>query len=378
MLYSATSILESLGTAVVVVDHHGEITFANSRAAAVLGTSPEALTGTQVSKLIAPIREIAASANREGDERSVSTVLGADGEQVSLGYKASAVENALGIAGAPQWSVVFQDIGGFERLRAERDRLMQLVGVSEVLPAVLHELKNPLAAIDNAVELLIEELPESAARHDLHAILGEIRRMKLTLEGLGSMDRELHASRHAAIDLALSETCRVIERQATPKGITLHCELPALPLLPFAPAVIRAIAFNLMTNAMHACASGGTIGLLARLVKSESCPADAPDGKTRPDTFELVVSDDGVGMTQDVLTRCTEPFFTTKPKGTGIGLALVDRLTRAAGGSLHIDSTPRCGTRITLHIPLERPRHSSHPPPRIHASRDGTSRSAGT
>lgn len=109
--------------------------------------------------------------------------------------------------------------------------------------------------------------------------------------------------------------------------------------MPLDAAVVRAIVFNLVTNAIHACRAGDAIALHARLVANGLALA-------------LTVSDTGTGMTHDVYTRCTELFFTTKPNGSGIGLALVRQAVTEAGGELTIESVPGFGTSITALIPV--------------------------
>ncbi len=273
-----------------------------------------------------------------------------DGVMVVLGFRPSLVE----VGGEEGYAIVVQDIGAVERVREERDRLMQIVGVNEVLPSILHELKNPLAAIDNAVELCIEELEESRARQDMRAILGEIRRMELTVEGLGSMDRDIHSSRVTAVDEALREVVRVMDRQAGPRSITMFTDVPPMPVLPFAASVVRSVAFNLIANAIHACTTGSTISLVARIVRDVSAGG----------AFELSVEDDGTGMSPAVLERCCEPFFTTKPKGTGIGLALVERIVKQAGGDLMIASALGAGTSVQIRVPFRPPTTPRPPAPR--------------
>lgn len=342
--YDCMRVLSALRSAIVVVDDSGGIIQANARAGSVLGKRVADLIGRPIESVLAPMDKVREASQIEGDERFHVELRRSDGTVAKVGYQTSLVVQGE----HPLFAVVFQDITPYERLRTERDRLMQIAGVSEVLPAVLHELKNPLAAIDSAVELLIEESPSPALGVELHAILGEIRRMKLTLEGLGSMDRELHAARFAAIDLALRETVRVMDRQAQPRGIELVAKIDTLPLLPFDPAVVRALAFNLLTNALHATRSGERITVVARLVKGDTA-------------FELVVEDTGTGMTAEVRERCTELFFTTKSKGSGIGLALVSDVVGRGAGVLDITSAPGQGTSIRLCVPLERPRRSVPP-----------------
>src|SRR5690606_33961697 len=110
-----------------------------------------------------------------------------------------------------------------------------------------------------------------------------------------------------------------------------------MPLLPMDISVIRTIAFNLITNAIHACDAGDQIRVGAGF------HADTQQ-------FVLSVEDTGQGMPAEVLERCTELFFTTKSKGTGIGLALCSGAVQAAGGELSIHSEIGGGTRVELRV----------------------------
>lgn len=332
----APEILDALPTAVVVVDDAGLVEFANARAVSLLGHTGAALVGADVARVLAPIDVIRRAASR-GEESRQTLMLPESGEVV-VGYRVQPLHSEQG--GHAAYAVVFQDITHWERLREERDRLMRLAAVSEVLPSVLHELKNPLAAIGTAVELLVEDCVDGEFRERLHAVLPEIRRMTLTLEGIGSVGRELNCARFGAVDHALRESFVVLDRQARERGIDFRCSVADMPLLPFDVAMIRAIAFNLLTNSIHACRRGDMIRLSAELVRGT------------PDRLRVSVEDSGAGMTEDVALRCRELFFTTKPRGTGIGLALCDRAARAAGGSLSVESQRGQGTKVTLEVPI--------------------------
>ncbi len=339
-------ILDALATAVVVVDDRGRIEFANQRALRVLACSATTLLGADVGRVLAPFELIRKAAEAaEGDEAR-QTVKLPDAAEVVIGFHVRKLPAELDSDGE-SYTVVFQDITQWERMRDERDRLMRLAAVSEVLPSVLHELKNPLAAIGTAVELLVEDCTDLDLQERLHAVLPEIRRMTLTLEGIGSVGRDLSSGRYGAVDHALRESFRVLERQALERGIGFECAVKDMPLLPFDVAMVRAIVFNLLTNAIHACRRGDRIRLSAELTQDS------------PSLLRVSVDDSGTGMSKEEVERCRELFFTTKPRGTGIGLALCDRAAQAAGGRLQVSSQRGQGTTVTLEVPVRAPvRHS--------------------
>lgn len=347
-------IVGAAGTALLVLDGSGIALLANPMAETVLGRTYGDIVGRPVDELLMPSADLGERSRRSDRSREQRTLIRPDGKSLLVESTVTHIGCESFAPAEATYVVVFQDVTAFERLRAERDRLMQLAAVSDVLPAVLHELKNPLAAITSAVELVLEELEEGMARDDLQSVLGEIRRMKLTLEGIGSVGRELAASRPAAIDFAITEAFHVLLRTGTSRGISMECHVPAMPLLPFDPSVVRAIIFNLLQNAIHACENGGTsIRLSAGFDRATQ-------------EFRIRMSDTGHGMSEEVIRRCTDLFFTTKSRGSGIGLALVSRAVEGAGGTLTIDSAPGRGTDIEIVLPLPRPGDPRSPRGSVH------------
>jgi signal transduction histidine kinase len=237
--------------------------------------------------------------------------------------------------------VVFQDITRIEETQRERNRLLQLANISEVMPAVLHELKNPLAAITLTLEVLLEDMASSEFEPRVHSVLAEVRRLGLTIDGLGRFRHEVRSKRNVAIDLAMREAAELLAPQAAGKGVQLEVAVQDMPLLPFEAAAFRAVVFNLVTNAVQACAAGQSV----RLEASYDRPTQA---------LRVTVRDTGVGMSAQVRARCTEMFFTTKPKGSGIGLALCAGVVEAVGGTITIESAAGQGTSITMTFPITR------------------------
>ncbi len=335
----ADRVLDALPGGVLAVDAGGRVVYANPRAAEILGGAVESLTRRRLAAMVPALAEHLATAPPGGPTSPVLDYRSPSGRRITIGFRAT--DLASGDGSGPVWLLLFQDITANEVLRAERDRLLRIAAVGEVMPAMLHELQNPLATASAALEVLIEDSAPGRSQEDLHAVLGELRRMRLTLEGAGLVSGLPGGTRHAAVDLALTETFRVLERQLAARGIRARCDVPALPLLPLDAAVTRAVAFNLLNNAMQACHAGDQVELGARL---------------RPDGFlEYWVADTGPGMSAEVLAHCKDLFFTTKPSGTGIGLALCAQTVEAMGGRLDIASAPGRGTRATVTVPTARP-----------------------
>ena len=247
-----------------------------------------------------------------------------------------------------------QETAHITALQQERDRLLRMAAINDALPTLIHEIKNPLAAVTAAIEVMLEDSRDESLQGSLHAILRQLRRIRLTIDSVNLGNRELWSTRHAAVDLALREALSILGAMAQAHGIPLHSYVEDMPLLPIDPAVVRAILYNLVTNSVDACKSGGEIRVRGVL-------------RGNRDVFELTVQDSGCGMSPEVLGRCTELFFSTKAMGSGIGLALCHRVLDGAGGSLQIESEPGKGTRVVASVKVnpraERSPTSRPPPP---------------
>ena len=124
-----------------------------------------------------------------------------------------------------RYALVFEDITEWATVREERDRLLKVAAMGSALPTLLHELKNPLASITAATEVLIEEVSAGPLSDQLHAVLSEVRRMKLSLDGVATMGRSLLSPRHAAIDHACREAFTVtadaeVTMEANPESVS--------------------------------------------------------------------------------------------------------------------------------------------------------------
>ena len=206
-----------------------------------------------------------------------------------------------------------------------------------VSPTVMHELKNPLAAVASTLEVLQDELPPGQQLRDLRMALNEIRRLNLTLEGFALGHKGISSEWSQNITSSIRDAWLVLSRLAERKGIKTSAEIPNLPTMEVEPAGIRAILYNLVTNSVNACKEGDSINVRVKYINSEKA-------------LEIWVTDTGAGMSAEVLAKCQTPYFTTRPNGTGIGLALCAAVVQEAGGVFEIHSVQGEGTRIFIRV----------------------------
>jgi len=148
----------------------------------------------------------------------------------------------------------------------------------------------------------------------------------------------------ASINDVVRETCELLRPEIENRGLTVDLKLARrLPDTPIDPAQIKQVLVNLIKNAIQAMTRGGVLTLQT---------SEASDG------IWLSVSDTGGGISSEQLQRIFEPFYTTKKKGTGLGLMIVQRIVREHGGRIELDSRVRQGTVFRIWLPLheQRPR----------------------
>jgi signal transduction histidine kinase len=130
-----------------------------------------------------------------------------------------------------------------------------------------------------------------------------------------------------------------------PKEIEFVRELNDLPLIVADAEQLHQVVLNLLLNAVHAVDGRGTI----RLTTSA----------TAGDSIQIVVSDDGKGIAELDLEKIFQPFFTTKPSGTGLGLPICKRLIEQQNGTISVVQNPERGLTFTIHLPVEQVRKVS-------------------
>jgi signal transduction histidine kinase len=235
----------------------------------------------------------------------------------------------------------------------ELSQKQQLAAVGELAAAIAHEVRNPLAIIMNAVSGMRRATITPTDRETLLSIVNEeTERLNHLVTELLRFARPVAASRGPA---SLLDICN---RAATepPAGYVVSVSTPQDEILEpvlVDPGLFRLALDNLVANSVQAMPDGGTIEFAVRRGRfADGTPAAMID-----------IVDSGCGMTSEELDSARKPFFTTKPRGTGLGIPIADRIVEAHGGEMEIASAPKKGTTVTIRLPFEQalPRPVSYP-----------------
>ena len=229
-----------------------------------------------------------------------------------------------------------------QQLASRMHHTERLASLGQMAAGLAHEIKNPLAGLQGAVEVLRDDEAGTGHGPVYEEMLGEIRRMNEIVQSL------LHFARPSrpqpeAVDPAklLDGAVRLMTPFLRRRGVVIETQIaPAVGRAMVDPDQLRQVLVNLVTNAAEAMPDGGHIRLGA-----------AP----LPDRQGLLVSvqDDGPGVPEDLEERIFEPFFTTKHGGTGLGLAVVRSLVEAHGGQIRVTSRPGDGTSFLILLPCD-------------------------
>lgn len=225
-----------------------------------------------------------------------------------------------------------------EQLRhAERLSIM-----GELAASLAHEVRNPLGAIRGAVEILEDEISgDSPNREFVEVLKKEVGRLNQTIDNYLSLARRVPDT-VTTFDFAAAvhSVIGILAATARKQKIHFRFELPNGAITVRADeAKFRQVVLNLLLNALAASPAESEIHLRADLQQVSGL-------------LNFLIEDHGAGMTPEVLQKAMQPFFTTKPSGTGLGLPISKRIVEQFGWMMNLESEPGRGTRVTIHIPL--------------------------
>lgn len=226
-------------------------------------------------------------------------------------------------------------------------RMEKLAVLGEFATGIAHEIRNPLAAIKTSVQALVRREQDPKRTRLLTEMEGEIDRLGRVVSDLVDFGRPRPPLPR---ELAVSELFRRIGTtmgaEAQTRGLHFSCQGNSHLRLWADPDHVQQIVLNLTLNALQATPSGGTIVLRASTLSGQ---------------VAIEVSDTGRGIPTEILGRVSDPFFTTKTKGVGLGLSISRQLCELNRGQMQIDSAPGQGTLVRLLLPLSnKPDHADH------------------
>ena len=253
----------------------------------------------------------------------------------------------------PWVTVVIQDVTEFKQVEDLVRRAERLQAVAELGASLAHEIKNPLASIRSSVEQLAGNRLGTEDRDVLRRlVLTESDRLSRLLSDFMEFSR-LELRRWRVVDL------RDVVRQAmglvaqhpdADGGPRVEYESPAEPILVDGDEdLLHRAVFNLLLNAVQHCGAVGHVNVAV----SRALNGDLPVSVRLEGPARIIVQDSGPGIREEDIPHLFDPFFTTREKGNGLGLAMVHRAVEAHGGAILVDGNPGSGARFTIYLPAQ-------------------------
>jgi two-component system sensor histidine kinase PilS (NtrC family) len=346
-------IVDHVSSGLLTVDREGRVTFLNREAERICGWAEGEALGTPVQQVLPNLtpslpETVDGSIEGEGPggpvtrNRQTLRVAVRGNRTLVLGYSSSPL---LGERGEPDgYVVIFQDLTHVIDMEERLRRSGKLAAVGQLAAGLAHEIRNPLASLSGAIELLeCESPPELKSSRRLFEIAQrEARRLNALLSDFLEFARpKTPIAVTVQLGLILEEVRDLLARGEPGTG-RIEVDVPDGIRVVGDPDQLRQVFWNLLLNGIQAQSEDGSVTVRAR------SRADPPDPS---DTWvEVAVEDRGQGIAPEVLSRVFDPFFTTKPKGTGLGLATVHRIVEAHGGSVQIATEIGRGTCVRVFL----------------------------
>jgi two-component system nitrogen regulation sensor histidine kinase GlnL len=349
-------VIDAVLDGVVVVDGDACVEFLNAEACRILETSAEAATGARIEQLLGPDHAVA---------KVVHSVLGSGRSSIeseSRVRRRFEPELVVDVAASP---LLEEDRACSGVVLALRDRTIQrtladwvadreqLQAFGRIAAGIAHEVKNPLGGIRGAAELVCARVEDRRTRDAAELIVREVDRIVALVDDLmvftqGGGLKLAPVNIHRVLDGVIE----LVAMDPLAKGVALERVFdPSIPELLANADRLTQVFLNLARNALQALEGCGSLRFETRMTLDHRLTGDA--GEALP-TVSVTVADDGPGIPPELLEKVTTPLFTTRPGGTGLGLAVARHWVAQHGGSLRIESAPRRGTRVRVSLPLRR------------------------
>jgi PAS domain S-box-containing protein len=343
------AIIDSMVEGVIFVDDKGRISLCNESAERIWNACSSELLGKPVQEcasveLRSKLGEILKQAKQKPGFitshslelrngrclTNYSTVHGEDGHYLGLVFLSLDISKRVTLEQEQK------------RLREQLFQQEKMVLVGQIAASVAHELNTPLGTILLRSQLIAQQMGTGGDLSDLKVVESEAQRCRRIIDSLlGFSRRSEGVITRTNVNSLVRESLSLVENDLTLRGILLEANYSTNETTVEVDSnQIQQVLLNLITNAIDAMPQGGRLWIATRLLSDNG-------------NVEIQVTDSGCGMDENVQNQAFEAFFTTKErgKGTGLGLAICQRIVEEHEGKIKIQSQPKRGTTVLVHLP---------------------------
>jgi signal transduction histidine kinase len=241
-----------------------------------------------------------------------------------------------------------------QKLRQSQQELVEaerLATAGRMAAAFAHDIRNPLSSIKMMVQLLRKRVqPGEENQKYIRSIVEEIDRLNAIIKSMMDFARPMELNLQTGdVNSALLEVLNLMEAKLSHHKITLVKHLSNdIPSIMLDVDKLKQVFMNVILNAVQSMPNGGELTIATKLFEQRNSEFRIPNSEFR---ILVEISDTGVGIPQENLSRLFEPFFTTKVEGTGLGLTNARRIIQQHGGDIKVQSKVGEGTRVIMSLP---------------------------
>jgi PAS domain S-box-containing protein len=349
------NILASLTSGIVTVDLEGRVVTLNPAAELMTGFFTGEVAGRYCSEVFAQTPDLAevlmeTLANRSPVPGMTLTLRRRGGRGLPVELSVSPLRGSegkeLGVIG------VFRDLTRVRQLEERLRRSDRLAALGELAAGIAHEIKNPLTSLLTFSRRLTRTFEDADFRQKFQTVVPrELERINGIVEGLLELARPARLSfKPVRLPTLLERTVELYGTRIEAQRVEVHRDYARdLPGIWADQEALYQALVNLVTNALDAMPSGGALVLRAGWSEADGLGSSRAGLGRR---VAIEIGDSGGGIPAAVVDRVFNPFFSTKDGGTGLGLALTQRIVDDHGGSIDVRSTPGVGTTFRLVLPV--------------------------
>ncbi len=338
-------VFEVLTESIIILDDTHTIIFANRATQVLFGLQPNQLLGKPIAQL-APAIKLDLFDSKEKSLTLDFEISYPEVKSINLFLSSIDLSQTEQLVASSGFVLVFRDVTeALKKSQANQD-LQRLEDLSLLSSGVAHEIGNPLNSLGIHLQLLekkLKKLPETTqadlAKH-LDIATREISRVDDILQQFLQATRPQKPIFSAVnLQTLVEESYALIEPELNSRNIHFELSYPdVLPLIPLDANQIKQVVFNLLKNAYQAIPVNTAGQISIHIILEDT-------------HVSLVVSDNGSGISPEMIGTIFEPYTTNKEDGSGIGMLIVRRIIREHYGEIEIESEPNKGTRVTCRIP---------------------------
>ncbi|EFC0651574.1 two-component system sensor histidine kinase AtoS [Escherichia coli] len=334
-------IIENAADGVIAIDRQGDVTTMNPAAEVITGYQRHELVGQPYSMLFdntqfySPVLD-----TLEHGTEHVALEISFPGRDrtIELSVTTSRIHNTHGeMIGA---LVIFSDLTARKETQRRMAQAERLATLGELMAGVAHEVRNPLTAIRGYVQILRQQTSDPIHQEYLSVVLKEIDSINKVIQQLLDFSRPRHGQwQQVSLNALVEETLVLVQTAGVQARIDFISELDnELSPISADRELLKQVLLNILINAVQAISARGKIRIRTWQY-SDSQQA-------------ISIEDNGCGIDLSLQKKIFDPFFTTKASGTGLGLALSQRIINAHQGDIRVTSLPGYGAIFTLILPI--------------------------